>query len=476
MKPHISLLLLFFIIFTVPFYAQVGIGTTNPDPSAALDISSTDGGMLTPRMTTAQRTAIASPATGLLVFDTDLDLFYYFDGAIWQPLGSAEIRDNYKLVKDISDLSDEFSGGSYVLNTDYLYEINGSITVDAPIDLNGAYIEGVDVSEDILINASGGTLFTGSVGGSLRNITIDGNGSSIFDLTGGTLVLNNSVMVGSSSLGNLDGLDLAFFSITQYVNNGDGFTVTDVDSYFMSNSFWTETNTGTFLDLNGTFSNIQMANGRIVVNSGETGLDVSANPSINNEASLSGISFVGNGDFVNGYTTGTYPGYNFTVEWYVNCSGLLNETHELANADFYYDGVITTGFTQTISNGTAVEIQAPAIDYGSDKLFRFRIEGNGNRMVYEGTIERSFQIVASLSVRVTNASGDFYGFTIAKNGVPLERSNAVVRIDNDSQIQSISLNAVIDLTTDDYIEIYVQRLTGSFTDTLVVFSESVSIK
>ena len=42
-----------------------------PDASAILDVQATDKGMLAPRMTTAQRTAIASPATGLLVYDTD---------------------------------------------------------------------------------------------------------------------------------------------------------------------------------------------------------------------------------------------------------------------------------------------------------------------------------------------------------------------------------------------------------------------
>lgn len=50
--------------------AQVGIGTTNPDTSSELDVASTDGGVLIPRMTYAQKTAIASPATGLLVYDT----------------------------------------------------------------------------------------------------------------------------------------------------------------------------------------------------------------------------------------------------------------------------------------------------------------------------------------------------------------------------------------------------------------------
>ena len=62
---------------------NVGIGTTTPDNSAILDLSSVNRGILVPRMTTAQRVAIVSPATGLLVYDTDYDQFWYFDGVVW---------------------------------------------------------------------------------------------------------------------------------------------------------------------------------------------------------------------------------------------------------------------------------------------------------------------------------------------------------------------------------------------------------
>ncbi|GAK91933.1 hypothetical protein JCM19298_2421 [Nonlabens ulvanivorans] len=129
-------------------------------------------------MTTAQKLAIASPATGLIIFDTSLNAFQFYDGTDWVYLSKSQRRDNYKLVKDISDLADELTAGSgskYLLNTDYLYEINGTIVFDFPIDLNGAYIEGVDSSEDILINNSSGSLFEGSKGGGLRNLTLSGS-------------------------------------------------------------------------------------------------------------------------------------------------------------------------------------------------------------------------------------------------------------------------------------------------------------
>ena len=82
------------VLITATTYAQVGIGTTTPDPSAALDITSTTGGLLIPRMTNAQRLAITPPAAGLMVFVTDFDggRFMFYDGTEWGTLSFAETR------------------------------------------------------------------------------------------------------------------------------------------------------------------------------------------------------------------------------------------------------------------------------------------------------------------------------------------------------------------------------------------------
>lgn len=64
--------------FSVLAQDNVGIGTNTPNPSAVLDVNATNKGMLVPRLTSAQRTAIVNPANSLLVYDTDVECFYYF--------------------------------------------------------------------------------------------------------------------------------------------------------------------------------------------------------------------------------------------------------------------------------------------------------------------------------------------------------------------------------------------------------------
>lgn len=83
------LILLAIGTMSINLSAQVGINSTgsNADASAMLDVKSTTKGVLIPRMTSTQRTTISSPATGLLVYDTSTDSFWFHDGG-WNELGA----------------------------------------------------------------------------------------------------------------------------------------------------------------------------------------------------------------------------------------------------------------------------------------------------------------------------------------------------------------------------------------------------
>lgn len=69
---------------------NLGVGTPTPDASAVLDVTSTTQGMLVPRMTAAQKTAIVSPAPALMIYQTDgTKGFYYNSGTAVAPVWTA---------------------------------------------------------------------------------------------------------------------------------------------------------------------------------------------------------------------------------------------------------------------------------------------------------------------------------------------------------------------------------------------------
>jgi len=72
---------------TIDTSGNVGIGTTTPNSSAKLVISSTNSGFLPPCMTTVQKIAITSPAAGLMVYDTTLNKLCVFTTA-WETITS----------------------------------------------------------------------------------------------------------------------------------------------------------------------------------------------------------------------------------------------------------------------------------------------------------------------------------------------------------------------------------------------------
>jgi len=78
-----------------PTSLAINATNTATDASAALDISSTTQGMLVPRMTADERAAIASPATGLMVYQNDATAgFYFFNGSAWTAVGTITTASN----------------------------------------------------------------------------------------------------------------------------------------------------------------------------------------------------------------------------------------------------------------------------------------------------------------------------------------------------------------------------------------------
>ncbi len=458
-----------FLFFALSSQAQVGIGNTNPDTSSMLDITSTSKGLLLPRMTSAQRLAITTPANSLLVYDTTIKAYYYYDtvSSTWVKINSAlNQRNNYVLVKTAADLPAP-SGGKITLLSNTFYEINGLITITAPIDLNDAYVAGLDANEDI-ISFPGGVVFKGNTGGSIRNVTL--KGAKAFEITGPgiasatSLLVQNTIVDGmTTSVGSISGLGLYFGNIVQFINNTNGITYTNIGNLLLNNQAWLSTNSGTFEKFTGNFSLIEKASGFSTVPSGAIGLDVSTTGLAVANGVLNGTVFSGTGTYINRYTTGSYTGYNFTNAWSVNCPGIPRESDDVSTGDINFSAAVGSGqvtsFTGT-GSGSRTKVQGTTT---SNNLFRFEKVGD-NRITYKGAKKRFFQVTASVSYQSTaDITLILY---IAKNGTVIDQTKVYSKgttgyFVTDQGILAVPIVGTVELNNNDYIEIWAERYAGS---------------
>lgn len=491
---HKTFLLLFFFLLTFIGNAQIGIGTVTPNASSILDITSTTQGMLAPRMTTAQRNAIASPADGLIVYDTDLKAFYFYLSTTtsWTPLisGSNE-RINFKRIKSTDVLATVLAselaaggGSKYLLDSNTLYEINGQIVFNFPIDLNNAYLQGLDANSDIIVRTSG-NIFEGATGGSIKNLTLIASTGLVFNLTASSsaqnFLLRDTIIANSNTVGTLSGFGLVFISVIQFSGNSNGLTYSNIGSLLLSNLAWFGNNTGTFEKLTGTFTLVQKQGGFSSVNGTAIGFDVStAGLTISGDAVLETVVFTGTNTtgYVKPYTTGTYTGYNFTNSWTVRSAGIPTETDANATGDFSMDYAVGSGIAVSFNNGAnpsnTVKVGNVSTISTSSNLFRFSIDAaNPNRLIYLGRKKRIFQVAGSISFQVPAAGT--YIIYIAKNGTVFSQYKIYGRGTTAGDIAVIPLNATAELTTNDYIEVYAQRYTGGNGD-IIVPNMTVTIK
>lgn len=344
---------------------QVNFGDkVKPDASAAVQITSTDKGFLPSRMTTAQRDAIVSPATGLIIYNTDANEYQNFNGVTWvntgggnvshpvnqpghgRPIGcpltpvynnagvwtdaraDAEATLATHVIVQVYDI-DNFEVaqvGRYdcpahglLVNEHYFTsEVTaGTLTPTPPMVYENPVVYLEDANTAIIVNlrasaATGGTSAVLSVFGRNGNVTAQANDYTA-NLVGFTPAGN---IIATEVQGAIQELD------TEKVPSG---TVIDALAAFNSDGLMTQTALGVF-----TSRVITPASTRITVTNGD---GVAGNPTIDVDESQLDINNIGGvgGNYIdwtaatdNFSTTGTAATGNLTVTGTITSTGTVN--------------------------------------------------------------------------------------------------------------------------------------------------------
>ena len=407
MAKRIIVLNILLIIFYGSFSQGVGIGTTSPDVSAALDITSTNKGLLIPRMNLNSIMAIINPARGLLVYDSVANQLMVNVGNSmipdWQPVVSTHNFEGWNTSGNFGiDPINHFLGTND--NNPLLFRING-IRAGELHPTSGNVFWGLHTGEKNTFGFSnvaiGNNALKLDVGGSnlvaIGDSALYNNGKNNTDLTA---FASNNIAIGSKSLfSNSIGSNNTALGSNSLFNNteGSGNTAAGYKSLFANTTGGSNTATGFQSLFSNTTGESNTASGSFSLNQNTSG--------IGNTAS-------GNGSLFSN-TTGSVNTATGDLALNANLNGNNNTATGSQALFLNRDGNSNTAvgnnaLSATIhsSNNTVIGFNAAfAFDLGSENtLIGANADANQNGLTNATAIGARAVVDASNKVRIGNGA------------------------------------------------------------------------
>jgi hypothetical protein len=443
---------------------SVGINATGalPDPKAMLDITSTTSGLLIPRMTTAQRDAIASPPPGLQVFNLTTNTLNVYRADHWEEITMTSPATNLVHVHTLADLPAP-SGNAITLDGTKMYVFSGIVNISPNyLNLNGANLRGNDPGKDgVLSTVSGAVLRSTGVSVFMENLAVlpasagtkaydfaDATGTKFCNLFSGCSVVD----VGPPSLGVGQIKGFRAISTSQnYWNCKDGLKIGgNVGKFAAHINLITGITAGVGIEFLSdlVINDIDLANNYFLY-SGQTG--VKMDPGATTDRGRMTVNmFRDVATPISGFS-GASP------EWEMqqNTGGIMNSRSEA----FLYMNDNTTA--TTFGNTTGYYKIA-----GTTTLIKSRkFTASNNQATYIGKSPAAMQVTAVIGGKAPQGGAD-YSIVLAKNGTVIPAPAASMGSMVNGQGFQIVLTTDIELANGDYLEVGIRN--NANTNNLVV--------
>jgi hypothetical protein len=380
------------------WYGSLLLGTTTNAASSILTMDSTTQGFLPPRMTSTQRNAIASPATGLIVYDTTLNDPFYFNGTAWT------------MLQDTITLTTTGSSGAATLVGTTLnipqYQAAGtyvtSVTASSPLASSGGTTPNITIqqasgSQNGFLSSTDWTTFNSKQNALTNPVTGTGTSGQVAYWSSGSAITGESNLFWDATNDRLS-IGTASANSKLTVNGSEN---TDIFTILAGNNSRLHIGTAT----SGTIAYLRSQNNYAL----NLGVNSSDYLSIFN----TGRVFIGSSPSDSGFTldvngTGRFSGAltgtsaSFTANVGIN-SSTVNErlvvtqtTNNTSSVGFYTNASIGTSFGPIILAGTNSSDAALRVFNQAGTSPYLFVRGDGNLGIGTDTPNAKLHIVNSL--------------------------------------------------------------------------------
>ncbi len=373
------------------FSQSVGINTdgSQPNASAMLDIKNTSKGILIPRMSTAERNAIAAPAKGLLVFDNNTSSFWFYNGGAWA---------------EFSTGNNGWSLGGNAGTNPAIQFIGTSDSVPLNFRVYNQQAGRIATTGETFFGSRAGNSNTAAINSAFGSQSLSNNTTGYSNTASGDRSLfsntsgHSNVAIGTGALfQNTNRSNLVAVGDSALYNNSTGasFTTYGADNTAVGSKALYSNNIGmsnTAIGLRSLYSN---TTGGFNTASGGRSLYNNITGSYNTASGFNSLNnnYSGSYNTANGYRslfsndTGTENTANGVYSLYSNTTGNYNTASGVYSLYFNVDGINNTanGYRSLFSNSTGIENTASGVNSLYTNTSGYRNTADGFQALYSNT-------------------------------------------------------------------------------------------